>query len=47
MDICRLCLGEGVGYPSIYTPKSYVQKLVGQMENVTGIKVIRESIAIK
>lgn len=39
MNICRLCLGEGIGYPSIYTERSYVQKLVHQMEGVVGVKV--------
>lgn len=36
MNVCRLCLSEGVGYPSIYTTKSYVNKLVVQLQNVVG-----------
>lgn len=39
MNICRLCLGEGIGYPSMYTEKSYVHRLVKQMETVVGLEV--------
>lgn len=45
MNVCRLCLSEGVGYPSIFGVKSYVQKLVGQLQDVVGTILV--SVVIK